>query len=201
MTLQKTMPLVLLLFTIMCALPATTGAAMIPSAIAQEDDDVDENLASSIVSEVLDGGEAEDENSQDATNTANEGSNQGQDVDQDDISIFGDDTADLDDTNVAVPTAIPIDIQKEEVVEEEAPTATPPEGEPPEFVAFCVASPAFFTFLCFDTLEECEVGVGITFGGVGECEGFETLPPGAGVCVINRNNEGQPTGVACGPPP
>jgi hypothetical protein len=59
MTLKKPMPLTLLLFTIMCALPATTTAViLIPSAIAQEDDDMSldeaENLASDTVSNVLD---------------------------------------------------------------------------------------------------------------------------------------------------
>jgi hypothetical protein len=53
MTLQKrTMPLVLMMFTVMCALPAS-GA--IPAAIAQEEDDTsldDDNLASDIVSDV-----------------------------------------------------------------------------------------------------------------------------------------------------
>ena len=50
----KNTPIVLLMFTIVCALPA----AAVPSAIAQEV--VDENLASSIVSEVLIDGDADD---------------------------------------------------------------------------------------------------------------------------------------------
>ena len=52
MTLQKITPLVLLMFTLVCALPATVVSP--PSAIAQEDDDEDENLASDTVSNVLD---------------------------------------------------------------------------------------------------------------------------------------------------
>lgn len=60
MTLKKPMPLILLLFTIMCVLPAATTTAVIPSAIAQEDDDMSldeaENLASDTVSNVLDNG-------------------------------------------------------------------------------------------------------------------------------------------------
>ena len=40
MTAKKTVPLVLVMFTVMCALPA--GGAM-PSAIAQEEDDEDED--------------------------------------------------------------------------------------------------------------------------------------------------------------
>ena len=52
MTLQKITPLVLLMFTLVCALPATVVSP--PSAIAQEDDDEEENLASGTVSNVLD---------------------------------------------------------------------------------------------------------------------------------------------------
>lgn len=88
----------------MCALPAT---AVVPSAIAQEDND--ENLTSSIVSEVFKGGDADDdETDQDSTNTPTLNPNQDQTVDQDDTVIFGDDNADLDAANVAIPIAIPL---------------------------------------------------------------------------------------------
>lgn len=109
MTLQKNTLLVLVMFTIVCALPA---AAVVPSAIAQEDND--ENLASSIVSEVLKGDDADDydETDQDLTNTATLNPNQDQTVDQDDTVIFGDDNADLDTANVAIPIAIPISIEE-----------------------------------------------------------------------------------------
>jgi hypothetical protein len=130
MTLQKTVPLVLVMFTIVFALHA---ALIPPSAIAQEDDE-DENLASVIVSEVLDdggSGDAEDENVQDATNAATEDSNQEQDVDQDNVGEFGDETAtidqDADAVNVAVPIAIPINVQLEEDEEVEEPPGPTPE--------------------------------------------------------------------------
>jgi hypothetical protein len=136
------MPLFLVvMFTVMFALPAA-GAAVVPSsAFAQEEDDVSsfgEDLSSSILSNVLQGdgdgsGDASDdattELNQEATNTATEDSNQGQTVDQDDISTFGDDSADLiqdqRQANVAVPIAIPINVQLEEEEEEEPPGPTP----------------------------------------------------------------------------
>jgi hypothetical protein len=43
MTLQKTGPLVLLMFTVLCALPAAAAVGVIPSAFAQEEDDGDTN--------------------------------------------------------------------------------------------------------------------------------------------------------------
>jgi biopolymer transport protein ExbD len=92
MTLQKNTLLVLVMFTIVCALPA--AAAVVPSAIAQEEND--ENLASSIVSEVLKDGDADyddDETDQDSPNTATLNPNQDQTVDQDDTVILGDDNA------------------------------------------------------------------------------------------------------------
>jgi hypothetical protein len=74
---------------------------------AQEEND--ENLAGSIVSEVLKGGDADDdETDQDSTNTATPKPNQDQTVDQDDTVILGDDNADLDAANVAIPIAIPL---------------------------------------------------------------------------------------------
>ena len=121
MTLKNTL-LVLVMFTIVCALPAE---AVVPSAIAQEDNY--ENLASSIVSEVLKGGDADDdETDQDSTNTATLNPNQDQTVDQDDTVIFGDDdNADLDAANVAIPIAIPISIEE---VPPECPEAFAPEN-------------------------------------------------------------------------
>jgi hypothetical protein len=96
------------------------------------------------VSEVLDNsGDAKDEaNQEDTTNTRAEDSNQGQDVNQDDTSTLGDGAADLDDVNVAVPLALSINVQDEEVEEGQTPTTPPPsddDGElpPPEFAAFC----------------------------------------------------------------
>jgi hypothetical protein len=196
MTLQKPIPLLLLMFTVVCALPAAAGAAVVPSAIAQEEED-EENLASGIVSDVLDNsGNAEDESNQDATNTADEDSNQGQDVDQDDTSAFGDDSAELDNANVAIPLGIPIDID----VTEEVPIATPPEEEQPEFVAFCFQAEGEPFLLCFSTSEECtgaeEFLLEVTEIMILEnCKGFETIPPNAADCTFTQNE--QATGVDC----
>jgi Ca2+-binding RTX toxin-like protein len=146
MTLKiTTVPLVLVMFTILCILPVAGVVIIPPSAFAQDNDSsFGEDLSSSILSNVLQdeggdgsGSDASDnhasdtENAQDATNTATEDSNQGQDVNQDDISTFGDDTANLGGANVAVPLGIPIDI--EEVIEEEQPPTTPttPTPTPP----------------------------------------------------------------------
>lgn len=52
MTLKEAIPVVLVMFTLVCALPATVISPP-PSAMAQEDDEA-ENLASDTVSNVLD---------------------------------------------------------------------------------------------------------------------------------------------------
>lgn len=194
MTLQKHMPLVLMILALMSILPA----AMVPSAIAQEDDD-DENLASSIVSDVLEDGssDAEGESNQDAANTATEDSNQEQDVDEDNVGEFGDDAADLDDANVAVPLGIPVNVQLEEEQEEPDDEVPSPE-EQPEFVAFCFEreniSPSIH---CLDTLEECTIAAAVAedvFGDVinpdSPCEGVETLPTTEfWDCEVTQNGE------------
>ena len=59
MTRKEAIPVVLVMFTIVCALPATVISP--PSAIAQEDDD-EENLASGTVSNVLDNGNTAEDN-------------------------------------------------------------------------------------------------------------------------------------------
>jgi|SRR5918995_608800 hypothetical protein len=67
-------------------------------------------------------GDAENENQQGATNDARLQQLQVQNVDQDNFAEFGDDTADLDAANVAIPIAIPINLQEElEEVEEPEP--------------------------------------------------------------------------------
>ncbi len=110
----------------MCTLPAAEGA-IIPAAIAQEEDDalLDDDLvdlASDIASEVLDdSGDAEDESDKVATNTGTVNPNQDQTLGQDNVGEFADETADLDGTNVAVPIAVPInvDLEREKKEEEE----------------------------------------------------------------------------------
>ena len=129
---------------ILCAvvIPPVAGG-VVPLVTAQQEEErtsLGENLSGSILSDVLDDGSndddvtddvAEDENDQDAANTGTEDSNQGQIVDQDDVSTFGDDTEDLDAANVAVPLGIPIDVEEEEEEEPSIPTA-PPSTTPPD---------------------------------------------------------------------
>jgi hypothetical protein len=193
MTLEKHMPLVLMIFALMSILPA---AMVPPSAIAQEEDDDDENIASSIVSDVLEDGssDAEDESNQDATNIAAGDSNQEQDVGEDNISDFGDDTADLDDANVAVPLGIPVNVQVEQ--QEEPDEVLPPE-EQPEFVAFCFERENIDPSIhCLDTPEDCAIAAAVAedvFGDVinpnSPCEGVETLPTEFWNCEVIQNGE------------
>jgi hypothetical protein len=112
----------------MCTLPAAAAGAIIPAAIAQEEDDalLDDDdlvdLASDIASEVLDdSGDAEDESDQVATNTGTVNPNQDQTLGQYNVGEFVDETADLDDTNLAVTIAVPInvDLEREKKEEEE----------------------------------------------------------------------------------
>jgi hypothetical protein len=184
MELKKPIPLVLLLFTVMCVLPATT--AVIPSAIAQEEDDdmsLDEaeNLASDTVSNVLDNG-----------NTAGDSANTQvsvplTDQDQTDANLGLSEVLDVTvERTLSTPTTPPPDDDGE----------LPPEEEPPEFTVFCVEGSIFGT-ACFDTLEECEDAVGIGIIGGGGCEGFESPPPGGRDCVVLRDPIGQPVGVFC----
>ena len=213
MTLKKsaTVPLLLLMmFTIMCALPI---AGTVPSAIAQEDDndedasllDDDENLANGIVSDVVDD-DGDDEQQEVNDDAADE-----EIVDQnDDAVIFGD--------SANTQTAIPLTDQNQRAadlaaqlaanldlvfIEEEepstpTPTLPPPEEEPPEFTVFCVEGSIFGT-ACFGTLEECEEAVGLGIIGGGGCEGFESPPPGGRDCEVLRDATGQPIGVFCAP--
>jgi hypothetical protein len=176
-----------------------TGAVVPAVVFAQEQEDYDENIASSIVSDVLDNsGDSDDETNQDATDAGTEDSNQGQDVDQDDISAFGDDDVDLDDINVAIPIGIPIDVQElEEEEEEEAPiTSTPPEGgeeEPPEFVAFCHEFPSGEVHCYRSSLEDCIVGEGLFNVEDADCEGVVTFPTGdlVGDCRVESSPQGE----------
>ena len=97
----KTSHLALVIFTLVCALPA-----WVPAAIAQENSSSDEDLVGGIISNVLDGGDDEEnvdnadgaEANQDSTDTTTVSSNQeDQTVDHDTVT-FGDNTADIDDT-------------------------------------------------------------------------------------------------------
>lgn len=189
MALKKPIPLVLLLFTVMCALPAATTTAVIPSAIAQEDDDMSldeaENLASDTVSNVLDNGNT----AGDSTNTQ--------------LSVP---ITDQDQTDASFGLSEALDVTVERTL------STPPrpdDGElpPPEFVAFCLEitnqpeEEVFLDILCFDTSEECaeaqEVLEDRGFVISMECEGVETFPPGALECVVFRDNPGGVVSINC----
>jgi hypothetical protein len=102
MTRKEAMPLVLVMFTIICALPLPATVVSPPSAIAQEDDD-EENLASGTVSNVLDSGSTAGDN----TNT------------QLSIPITDQDQRDA---NLAAQLGLNVDI-----VEEEEEEVRPPE--------------------------------------------------------------------------
>src|SRR5215207_11262950 len=112
----KTTPLVLAIFTILCALPA---AGAIPSAIAQEEEtSLGEDLVGGIISDV-DGGDDDEENGgdaadaeidQDSTDTATVNPNQEdhQNGDQTYFNEFRDNTADLDPYQPAANVGVPI---------------------------------------------------------------------------------------------
>ena len=167
MMLKKSMPLILLLFTIMCVLPAAT-TAVIPSAIAQEDDDMslDEavNLASGTVSNVLDNGSTSGDNANTQVSAPL--------TDQDQTDV-----------NLGLSEALDVTVER---------TLSAQEEEPPEFVAFCLQASGFLGEIpvCFNTSEECEraeeilLEVGIDI--ISDCKGVETLPADAINCSIEE---------------
>jgi|ERR687891_102332 hypothetical protein len=230
------MPVILVLVALLlCAIIilAAEGVASSSVIVQQEEEEKTslrekgEDLAGSVVSDVLDDsagdegerendyGDAEDESNQDATVTANIDPNQEQDVDEDNVGEFGDDTADLDDANVAAPIGIPVNVeeeveaQEEEEEEEEEPTPTTPppsddDGggipleELPEVVV-CVED----VFDCFYTYEECVkyeevLGIPPTLFFCLFVES-ERLPAGAHICVLIVDEKGEVTDVSCTP--
>jgi hypothetical protein len=184
MTPKKTTPFVLLMFTVMCTLPAAAGA--IQAAIAQEDDITsldEENLAGDIASNVLGGsGDADEE--------------------ENDGDAAGDDT----NTQVAVPVTdqdqgaanLALNEALDVTVERTLSTTPPPDDDelPPEDEdVFCLVD-IDFGILCFNTLEDCEI-VEDLFGRfiVTGCEEFETPPSDARICRFVA-----PLSVDCEPP-
>jgi hypothetical protein len=164
MTVQKTGPLVLLMFTVLCALPAAAVVGVIPSAFAQEEEDDDTNTQVAVPLTDQDQGAA----------------------------------------NLGANLAANVDV--EHIIEETRPTPTPTEEEEPEFEAFCFVTenPLFgsSTLICFDTMEDCELGeelIDFVVDGQ-ECKGFVTEPPDSGHCEILRE-QGQPPTFACILPP
>jgi hypothetical protein len=128
MTLQKTIaPLVLLMFTAVFALPAAP-AAVIPSAIAQEEDE--ENLASGTVSNVLDNVNiAEDDTSTEVS-----------------VPI-------TDQDQTAANLAANLDIETPPTTPTPPDDEVPPPGEEDAF--FCLAGEVG-GFACFESLAECQ---------------------------------------------
>ena len=177
---KTTTPLVLMIFTVMCALPV--AAAAVPAAIAQEEQttSLEEDLASDIVSDVLDGsGNAdEEENTDDAagddTNT------------QIAVPVTDEDQREA---NLAANLAAQLDLDVANVDEEEQ---QPPEEEPPEFVAFCLQASDFLgeVPVCFNTSEECERAeellLEVNIDIISDCKGVETLPADAINCFIEE---------------
>jgi hypothetical protein len=169
MTPKEATSLFLVMFTVVCALPA--GVAVIPSAIAQEDDDMslddeEENLASDTVSNVLDN-----------DNTAG---------DDTEVSVP---ITDIDQTDANLGLSEALDVTVERTLDDDE---LPPEDE----AVFCLVD-ITFGILCFDTLEVCE-SVEDLFGRlfiVTGCEEFETLPSDARICTFVP-----PLSVPCEPP-
>jgi hypothetical protein len=190
MTAKKTTPLVLMIFTLMCTLPVAAGA--VPTAIAQDDDeDVslldDENLATGIVSNVLDGGSGDND---DDNNEEENGAS----------AAAGDDS----NTQIAVPVTDQATLALNEgvdvdVAQEEIRTTPPSEDDelPPEDedVFFCLED-RDFGVLCFGTLDECEFVEALFVGFiVSECEEFETPPSDAQICTVVED----PLDISCDP--
>jgi hypothetical protein len=126
---SKSPHMILMMLPLVCAIIPAAVEVALPPAIAQEETSLgeEENIAGSIVSNVLGGsgndnddddengsGAVDDESNQDATVTATiDPPNQEQDLDEDNVGEFGDDTTDLHDTNVAVPIATPNNVEEE----------------------------------------------------------------------------------------
>jgi hypothetical protein len=188
MTPKKTTPLVLMMFfTLVCTLSA--AGATIPSAIAQEVTLLDEDLARGIVSDVLDGGNDDEENGdaddaeivdQDSMDTAETVNPNQEDhtEDQTDFNEYGDNTA------------VSIDVDKEQLTL----TPTPPSPDdrlPSEGNAvFCFQEGLILGILCSDTPEDCELVQEQFENVISECEGFEAPPPpGAAFCSISEGGK------------
>ncbi len=181
--------MVVSLFTILCALSSIAGA--LPSVIAQQESissDDEEGLVGDIISNVLDGTENDERNGSDSGSEADQGSmdtttpdsnDEDQTIDQEDVTILGDNTPALDHTNVDVPTTMALDAGGK--------------AEQSKHLSddFCFEQNLPREFFCFDTLDECEAAEDLVMGAeevlgsiISGCEGFETPPPDAFSCSI-----------------
>jgi hypothetical protein len=152
--------------------------------------DSDSDSTSSVAdAEAIANSAAEATGIQDQNNTA--------DVDQDssihDVDLsnnvaFGDDTNEqtaipiIDQDQRADQRAANLDIEVVRIQTPTQPPTPPDDGElPPEDLVFCIVLELGMRTFCFDTEQECELGEEFF---AGECEGFETPPPGALSCSI-----------------
>ncbi len=184
----KTTPLVLaMFFTLVCTLPA---AGAVPAAIVQEEDtsSLDEDLARSIISDVLDGGDDDEVNDdaadaeiddQDSADTSTVNPNhEDQTVDQTDFNEFGDNTVTNHDTDQTESNvAVSIDVEEEEDGKNE--------------VVWCYQRQGDQT-VCFNTHQQCELALSENdLSTTPHCERFETLSPDAFLCVAKEG------GISC----
>jgi hypothetical protein len=175
---------ILMMATLACAIitPAAGVTLLLPSSVFAQQEDTSlgerEDLASGIVSDVLDGsGNAdEEENTDDAagddTNT------------QIAVPVTDEDQREA---NLAANLAAQLDLDVANVDEEEE-----EEEEPPEFVAFCLQASDFLgeVPVCFNTSEECERAeellLEVNIDIISDCKGVETLPADAINCFIEE---------------
>ena len=186
----RTTSLILAAFALVCAIMPT--AVSVPSAIAQEDlPSVDKDLARSIVSTILDGGDdggeevnvsAADDRilDQDSMDAAIVNPNQeDQTVDQTDFNEFGDNTVTNHDTDQTESNvAVSIDVEEEEE-----------DGK--NEVVWCYQRQGDQT-VCFNTHQQCELALSENdLSTTPHCERFETLSPDAFLCVAKEG------GISC----
>jgi hypothetical protein len=184
----RTTSLIVAAFALVCVIMPT--AVSVPSAIAQEDlPSVDKDLARSIVSTILDGGDDDDEEvnvsaadnrilDQDSMDAAIVNPNQeDQTVDQTDFNEFGDNTVtNLDaDRQTESNVAVSIDVNEEQG----------------GGVLLCYQRQGDER-VCFNTQEQCELALAEDeLSTTSHCERFETLPPDAFLCVAKEG------GISC----
>jgi hypothetical protein len=154
MTLKEAIPVVLVMFTLVCALPATVISP--PSAIAQEDDEA-ENLASDTVSNVLDNG-----------NTAGDNTNT-----QLSVPLIDHDQRDA---NLGLSEAL--DVTVERTLDDDE---LPPEDE--AVFCLVDITFGILCFDTLEVCESVEDLFGRLFIVTG-CEEFETLPSDARICTF-----------------
>ncbi len=191
---SNTSPVILVMATLACAIiTSATGALLPPLVFAQQEETSlgeRENIATGIVSDVLDDSGNDDEENSNAAVDDDTNRQQiavptlDQDHDQDQRA-----------TKVALNEAL-------DVTSESTSTPSPSgDGLEPEFEAFCLESEATSSeLLCFNTSEECERGeefLGRFWLTISDCEGVEARPPDALICD-NREEEGEgEVGVRC----